>query len=197
MAAERFHASPKFLRRLNPDTPWDAPPPGTIVKVPAVEHVVLFSKTVTQLHIRLAAHELEATNDTGRVIAHFPVSIARNVEKRPLGELHVTVVIPDPNYTFDPEVFPESPEAKELGRKLIIPPGPNTPVGVAWIGLDRPGYGIHGTPEPEKVAARNRTAAFAWPIGRAHAARARVGRSARGRRTVGNVFKFPFCLLSF
>ena len=24
-------------------------------------------------------------------------------------------------------------------------------VGIAWIGLDRPGYGIHGTPEPERV----------------------------------------------
>ena len=73
------------------------------------------------------------------------------VEKRPVGELHITVIIPNPNYTFDPEVFPESAEAKELGRKLIIPPGPNNPVGLAWIGLDRTGYGIHGTPEHEKV----------------------------------------------
>jgi lipoprotein-anchoring transpeptidase ErfK/SrfK len=24
-------------------------------------------------------------------------------------------------------------------------------VGTVWIGLDRPGYGIHGTPLPEKV----------------------------------------------
>jgi lipoprotein-anchoring transpeptidase ErfK/SrfK len=24
-------------------------------------------------------------------------------------------------------------------------------VGVAWIGLDRAGYGIHGTPVPEQV----------------------------------------------
>ena len=79
------------------------------------------------------------------------MSIAKKVEKRPVGELHVTVIIPDPNYTFDPEVFPESEEGKELGRKLIIPPGPNNPVGVAWVGLDRPGYGMHGTPDPEKV----------------------------------------------
>ena len=70
---------------------------------------------------------------------------------RPVGELHVTVVIPNPNYTFDPLVFPESPEAQALDHKLIIQPGPNNPVGVAWIGLDRIGYGIHGTPEPEKV----------------------------------------------
>ena len=48
-------------------------------------------------------------------------------------------------------MFPESEEAQQLGRKLILPPGPNNPVGVAWIGLDRPGYGIHGTPKPEQV----------------------------------------------
>ncbi|WP_425483045.1 L,D-transpeptidase [Lacunisphaera limnophila] len=56
-----------------------------------------------------------------------------------------------PELHLRPEVFPEVPEAQELGRRLIIPPGPNNPVGVAWIGLDRTGYGIHGTPEPEKV----------------------------------------------
>ena len=63
----------------------------------------------------------------------------------------MTVVVRDPNYTFDPDVFPESPEGRELARKLILPPGPNNPVGVAWIGLDLPGYGIHGTPDPENV----------------------------------------------
>ena len=149
-AAERHHASPNYLRRLNPGVTWDDLLPGVVIKVPAVERATLAGRA-TKLHVRLAEHELEATDDTGRVVAHFPVSIARNVEKRPVGELHVTVVIPDPNYTFDPEVFPESPEGKELGRKLIIPPGPNNPVGIAWIGLDRTGYGIHGTPDPEKV----------------------------------------------
>ena len=148
--AERYHASPNFLKKLNPAVNWDDLLPGTVITVPAVERVTL-SGRAAQIRVRLAEHELEALDDTGRVVVHFPVSIARNVEKRPVGELHVTVVIPDPNYTFDPDVFPESPEAKELGRKLIIPPGPNNPVGVAWIGLDRPGYGIHGTPDPEKV----------------------------------------------
>jgi lipoprotein-anchoring transpeptidase ErfK/SrfK len=35
--------------------------------------------------------------------------------------------------------------------KLILPPGPNNPVGTVWIGLDKTGYGIHGTPKPEDV----------------------------------------------
>ena len=48
-------------------------------------------------------------------------------------------------------VFPESPEARELKTKLVLPPGPNNPMGVAWISLDKPGYGIHGTPSPEQV----------------------------------------------
>ena len=150
MVAEQHHASPVFLKKLNPGLDWENLLPGATIAVPAVDRATVGGH-VTQLQIHLAAHELEATDGTGRVIAHFPVSIARNVEKRPVGELHVTVVIADPNYTFDPDVFPESPEAKELGRKLILPPGPNNPVGIAWIGLDRTGYGIHGTPEPEKV----------------------------------------------
>lgn len=148
--AERYHAGPNFLKRLNPQTDWNALQPGDVVQVPAVESVVLAGRAAG-IRISLAARALEVTDDIDRVIAHFPVSIARNVEKRPVGELHVTVVIPNPNYTFDPAVFPESPEARELGRKLIIQPGPNNPVGVAWIGLDRTGYGIHGTPDPEKV----------------------------------------------
>jgi lipoprotein-anchoring transpeptidase ErfK/SrfK len=52
-------------------------------------------------------------------------------------------------------VFPESPEARELKTKLVLPPGPNNPMGVAWISLDKPGYGIHGTPSPEQVGRRN------------------------------------------
>ena len=63
----------------------------------------------------------------------------------------MVVTVPNPDYTWDPAVFPESPEARTVGRKLRLPPGPNNPVGVAWIGLNRAGYGIHGTPKPEEV----------------------------------------------
>jgi lipoprotein-anchoring transpeptidase ErfK/SrfK len=148
--AERYRASPRFLQRENPHVDWTMLVPGTSIKVPAVERAVI-SGAAARIAIRLTARELELLDLEGRVVAHFPVSIARMVEKRPLGELRITVAIPDPNYTFDPAVFPESAEAKELGRKLILPPGPNNPVGRVWIGLDRSGYGIHGTPDPEKV----------------------------------------------
>ena len=150
LVAERYRASPNLIKKLNPEIDWDALTPGLVVAVPAVERAEVTGKAA-RIVIRLAGHELEAVTEDGRVLVHFPVSIARKVEKRPAGELRVTAVAPEPNYTFDPEVFPESEEARTLGRKLIIPPGPNNPVGRAWIGLDRPGFGIHGTPEPEKV----------------------------------------------
>jgi len=150
LVAERFRANPKLITKLNPGVNWDNVLPGTVLTVPSAEPVLPAVK-VSRIHVYLAEHVLQVVDATGRVLLHCPVSIAKNVEKRPVGELHVVVVAPDPNYTFDPAVFPEVPEAAELGRKLIIPPGPNNPVGVAWIGLDRPGYGIHGTPEPEKV----------------------------------------------
>jgi lipoprotein-anchoring transpeptidase ErfK/SrfK len=149
-AGERYRTNPKLLQQLNPGFDWTNVSPGARIQVPAVERVTI-KKTVARILIGLEAHTLEIVDADGAVLAHFPVSIAKMVEKRPVGELHVKVIAPEPNYTFDPAVFPESPEAQELGRKLIIPPGPNNPVGRAWIGLDLTGYGIHGTPDPEKV----------------------------------------------
>lgn len=150
LVAEKYHSNPNFIRKLNPAVDWEAVFPGTKIVVPAVENVAV-SGTAVQVVITLDTHELNVFDALGRVIAHFPVSIARMVEKRPVGSLHVTVVIPNPDYTFDPDLFPESAEGKTLGRKLVVPPGPNNPVGLVWIGLDRTGYGIHGTPDPENV----------------------------------------------
>nr|MDQ3323971.1 L,D-transpeptidase [Acidobacteriota bacterium] len=81
----------------------------------------------------------------------FPCTIAASKAKIPDGELKVENFAKDPNYTFNPENFPESPAARKIGKNLIIPPGANNPVGVVWIGLSKPGYGMHGTPEPEAI----------------------------------------------
>ncbi|MBL9199123.1 MAG: murein L,D-transpeptidase [Opitutaceae bacterium] len=148
--AEWHRASPRLLQRINPGVDWDALAPGAELALPDVAPPP-FAGRAAEIVVRLAAHELEAFDAEGRILMHCPVSIARKVEKRPSGELRVIVVVRDPNYTFDPELFPDNPESREIGRKLIIPPGPNNPVGLAWIGLSLPGYGIHGTPDPEKI----------------------------------------------
>jgi lipoprotein-anchoring transpeptidase ErfK/SrfK len=50
-----------------------------------------------------------------------------------------------PTYNYNPALFWD---AAEGDWKAVLQPGPNNPVGVVWIDLDKPHYGIHGTPEP-------------------------------------------------
>ena len=150
LVAEKAHAHPLLIQKLNPGVDWTNVVAGTVLKIPAAEYPEPGDKAAFVV-IHLSAKFLEAFDAATNLLLHCPCSIAAKVEKRPVGELHVAVVAPDPNYTFDPAVFPESPEAQAIGHKLILPPGPNNPVGMAWIGLDKPGYGIHGTPVPEQV----------------------------------------------
>ncbi len=149
MVAEQSKAHPALIRRLNPGVDWSAVKPGTELIIPAA--IFPPARHANLVRVSLGQRWIRVFDARGTLLAHFPCSIGHIAEKRPVGELHVVVSVKDPNYTFDPAVFPESEEARELGRRLIIPPGPNNPVGVAWIGLDRPGYGMHGTPVPEQV----------------------------------------------
>ncbi len=150
LVAEKGHAHPDLIRRLNPSINWTNVAPDTTVQLPDVAYGDASSKAAFAT-ISLGGKVLEAFDANTNLLAHFPCSIAQHVQKRPVGELHVAVIAPNPNYTFDPDIFPESAESRQLQRKLVLPPGPNNPVGVAWIGLDKPGYGIHGTPSPEQV----------------------------------------------
>ena len=150
MLAERSQSNPNLLKQANPGIDWASVKPGTSISVPDVREAAPAEKAGFVL-IRLQERTLQVFGEQTNLVAHFPCSIARKVDKRPVGELKVAVVAPDPDYTFDPAIFPESPEARQLGTKLVLPPGPNNPVGAAWIGLDKPGYGIHGTPNPEQV----------------------------------------------
>jgi lipoprotein-anchoring transpeptidase ErfK/SrfK len=150
LVGEKNQAHTNLIRTLNPQINWSTVRANTPVKVPYVTRALPKGKAAF-IRIQLAAKTLEAFDAATNLLAHFPCSIAQKVEKRPVGELRVVTGAPNPNYTFNPEVFPESEEAQRIGRKLNIPPGPNNPVGTAWISLDKPGYGIHGTPLPEKV----------------------------------------------
>ena len=54
----------------------------------------------------------------------------------------------NPDYHYNPKFAWKGVKAK---GPLTIKPGPNNPVGLVWIDLTAPSYGIHGTPEPEKI----------------------------------------------
>ena len=150
LVAETAHSHPLLIQKLNPGVNWTNVVAGAVLKIPSVNYPEATEQAAFAV-IHLSAKFLEAFGAETNLLLHCPCSIAAKVEKRPVGELHVIVVAPHPNYTVNPELFPESAELQAIGHKLILPPGPNNPVGVAWIGLDKPGYGMHGTPAPEQV----------------------------------------------
>lgn len=150
LAAEKGRASPNLVRRLNPRVDWTNVMAGVALRIPDVPDPPSSPKAAF-VNISLGQKQLQAFDANTNLLAHFPCSIAARVEKRPEGELRVKAMAPNPDYTFNPEVFPESAEARQIKTKLMLPPGPNNPVGTAWISLDLPGYGIHGTPSPEQV----------------------------------------------
>lgn len=147
MLAEKGHTSQRLLERLNPEVTWPNPPVGTEVVLPDCrEH-----KTLGQAgSVRLSLSRMEVTvfNMKNELSALFPCSIAREKQHRPDGELTVKNIAPNPNYLYDPQLF--HPGGANTS-KLVIPPGPNNPVGLAWVGLSLKGYGIHGTPIPEHI----------------------------------------------
>ena len=150
LIAERHHCSERLLQRENPRVNWAQLQPGSTVKVPGIATPPIQGRAAV-VRIRLADRTLQVLDETGKLMLHFPCSIAARVDKRPMGELKVDTVAPGPNYTFDPAKFPNTPEARAGGGRLIVNPGPNNPVGSVWLGLNRPGYGIHGTPDPSKI----------------------------------------------
>ena len=144
--AERFHASKGLMQSLNPGVDFQQLQAGTAIRAPLV--LESNDAKAASLQIDLSRKLIMPVDSGGKVMAMFHCSIAANVEKRPAGETTIVTVIRDPNYTFDPVAWPE---VKNVKGRLLIPPGPRNPVGMAWIGLKLPGYGIHGTPQPEMI----------------------------------------------
>jgi len=157
MLSEKFHASPGFLKKLNPSITQISA--GTEILAPNLDQSFPLPKA-DRIQIILHETTLLVYSNTGRVLACFPCSIAADKNKRPSGSLAVKVLAPNPNYTFNPDVLKAVAQKENIFTKIILPPGPNNPVGLAWIGLTLPGYGIHGTPEPMDISRTGSSGCF-------------------------------------
>lgn len=161
MFAERGHLSQRALERLNPGIDWTNIQPGlklVIPDFPSIEEELRAGDRgspkapkrplAALVKVSLSKCEITVYDKSGTCIALFPCSIARDKTKLPpQGELKITSYIANPNYTYSPDFVPKGKKA----TKYVFPEGPNCPVGVAWMGLNLPGYGIHGTPRPESI----------------------------------------------
>ncbi|WP_417520126.1 L,D-transpeptidase family protein [Minwuia sp.] len=141
--AERFHMDEDFLRVLNPQARFE--PGETIVVINTGDPLEGQVDTIT---VEKASGRLVARDADGRILADYPVAVGSDQTPSPEGEMEVRAIAYDPNYTYDPAVNFKQGQNEET---LILPPGPNGPVGTIWIDLTKPTYGIHGTPEPAKL----------------------------------------------
>jgi lipoprotein-anchoring transpeptidase ErfK/SrfK len=91
---------------------------------------------------------LRAYDDSGRLVAAFPVTTGSRRDPLPIGDWKVKGVARNPTFVFNPELFWDVDDSED---KQNLPPGPNSPVGVVWIDLTKEHYGIHGTPAPASI----------------------------------------------
>ncbi|MEL6750665.1 MAG: L,D-transpeptidase, partial [Pseudomonadota bacterium] len=106
------------------------------------------ARKVTKIEIRKDGTQLYGYGADDKLIWSAPASIGSEQTPSPSGEMKVSVIAPEPNYTFDPDTLRDA----KTTEKVVIQPGPNGPVGAMWIGLTKDGYGIHGTPDPAEIS---------------------------------------------
>ena len=148
LIGERFHASPMLLKRLNPKARFAA---GEEIIVPNVDPVSdAKAKPLPDIVVRVSksASTLTVTDASGQVLMHAPVTSGSQFDPLPIGPWTVTSVVRNPTFNYNPDLFWDADPAH---AKAKIPAGPNGPVGVVWIDISKPHYGIHGTPEPGTV----------------------------------------------
>ena len=146
--AERFHVSPRLLRALNPGKRFVE---GEEIQVPIVGDGSKAPARAESIALFKAKRVLQALDARGNVIAQFPISVGGRRDELPEGRLAIRTEVRDPSFDYNPALMHD---AKPHYTKAKIAPGPNNPVGVVWLGLSKPHYGIHGTPEPALVGRR-------------------------------------------
>jgi len=145
--AERFHSSPALLQQLNPAATFQKAGERIMVPNVAIAPVPAPASDVTVV-VSKSTSSLTLEDANGRVLFHAPVTSGSTHDPLPIGMWKVTGVQRNPSFHYNPDLFWD---ATPGDRKATLQPGPNNPVGVVWIDLSKPHYGIHGTPEPSKI----------------------------------------------
>ncbi|HLH96222.1 MAG TPA: L,D-transpeptidase [Xanthobacteraceae bacterium] len=161
--SEKFHMSESLLRRLNPGV--DIGRAGANITVANVEPMRLRDgrtsveavppagrdvrkEDVATIVVDKPARELRAYDQSGKVLAVYPATIGSEEKPAPSGTFAVKRIVWNPDYHYDPKFAWKGVKTK---RRLTVKAGPQNPVGLVWIDLTAPSYGIHGTAEPANI----------------------------------------------
>ena len=165
--AERFHTTPEFLIALNgPETRIGAGRAIRVPNIPDIDPATLGADTRgwndTLQRLAVSPHQADARkivvdksegvlkvyDDDGRLIAQFPATMGSRHDPLPIGTWTIQGVVRNPDFHYNPKLFWDVSDAKDA---VMLKPGPNSPVGVVWLDLSKPHYGIHGTGEPHSI----------------------------------------------
>jgi lipoprotein-anchoring transpeptidase ErfK/SrfK len=147
--AEKFHVSEQLLVALNPGASFSTV--GERIVVPNVIGSGVPAERrapATRVDVDKDRQTVKVYSAKNELIAFFPASVGSDDKPSPSGTLKVKLIESDPSYHYNPKYqFKEV----EKQRPFDLNPGPKNPLGTTWIALSKPGYGIHGTPEPSEV----------------------------------------------
>ena len=135
-----------MLQSLNRGIAFDKV--GAIIQAPDVARPALPKTAGMSIRVNKRRTTVEVIDAKGGLLASYPATIGSVHDPLPIGKWKINGVGWNPSFNYNPDLFWDA-EAKEVKAKL--PPGPNNPVGVVWIDLSKPHYGIHGTPEPSTI----------------------------------------------
>lgn len=155
--AERFHVRPALLTRLNPNVQMTA---ESSIMVPAVEPLRLPTQQGqrsgsaegaphgTSIELTKGSGAIIVRDAGGGVLMYAPVTVGSTRDPLPTGDWKVTGVFLLPVFNYNPDLFWD---ANPSHAKAKIAAGPNNPVGLVWIQIDKEHFGLHGTPEPSQI----------------------------------------------
>lgn len=158
LVAERYHSAEEFLKKLNPEMNLEELKPGDTVKVP---NVLPFK--IEDLKPGFAEKKPELANrkiyidtkdrflliyDGKQLVAEFPITPGSAKLPAPMGLWKILGIATLPVFRHDEGVLNHGEKSSTFYN---LPPGPNNPVGVLWMGLNKPHVGIHGTNNPETI----------------------------------------------
>ena len=155
--AEKFHAYPSLLEELNPEADFSS---GSKIMVPDVAQPFEMTKAKdlaeekasdqdSNLSLKvLREDEIVEVYQDGTLVHSFPTTVGEAGNTTPSGKFTVDVVQWMPEFRYDDQMLEEG---KRSSDAHMLPPGPNSPVGIVWIGLSTDGIGLHGTSSPDTI----------------------------------------------
>jgi lipoprotein-anchoring transpeptidase ErfK/SrfK len=145
--SETYHITPGLLKQLNPKVEIKNLKAGDTIMIPNLEGTSDKSgASVARIIVSDGGHYVHGLDSSDKIVVHYPSTLGSQYNPSPSGEYKITGIAKDPSWNYQPKLL-----NKGDGENAIIPPGPNNAVGVMWMALSKPHFGIHGTSAPETI----------------------------------------------